>query len=138
MPVTPVVASDPSAEVDLTKEEIDNGTVKTLSSKKMPEYSILWWTRPPPSAVPKTVDRADAPVFDPVLPLSIGDCGLPYTCHFTNDRSILSNQGSVVLFRGSYLEANDLPPLMPANGGDAKGNHAWVLNTGKTGIGMEA
>ena len=131
MPVTPVIASEPSAEVDPTKEEIDNGTMKALTSKKMPEYKILWWTRPPPSAVPETINRVDAPQFQPELPFSIGDCGLPYTCSFTDDRTILSTQGSIVLFRGSILEANDLPPLRPTNGGDAKDNHAWVLNTGK-------
>ncbi|GJJ73576.1 hypothetical protein EMPS_05934 [Entomortierella parvispora] len=106
-----------------------NKNKKVLTSKKMPEYTILWWTRPPASAVPETVERPDAPLFDPVLPFSIGDCGLPYTCSFTNDRAIMSNKGSVVLFRGSHLEPNDLPPLTPTKGGGAKDNHAWVLNT---------
>jgi hypothetical protein len=156
MPVTPVVANDPPVdpstltttslppnapeshiEINDTSNKNDK---KVLTSKKMPEHTIVWWTRPALSAiapVETVVDDLDPPPqFGNGLPFSISDCGLPYTCTFTDDRTTItsttsqSRQGNVILLSASNLDLNDLPPEPPMK--DGQTNQAWVLNTGKT------
>ncbi|CAO3571640.1 unnamed protein product [Mortierella alpina] len=52
-----------------------------------------------------------------------GDCGLPYTCTFSNDRETLSNSSvNVVLFTGSKLDRADMPAV------SRNESQAWVLN----------
>ncbi|KAG0027494.1 Alpha-(1,3)-fucosyltransferase 11 [Podila clonocystis] len=90
---------------------------KTLISKKMPseivasttplpDYPILWWT--------------DVPTAEQAY-LQTDDCGLPYTCTWTQDRSLL-DQTTVLVFAGSVLDPSDTLPPTPRNT-----SQAWVL-----------
>ncbi|KAF9280683.1 hypothetical protein BGZ68_007082 [Mortierella alpina] len=116
MPATPVQ----------TKGE---SKARTLTSKKMPvqDYPVLWWndppTQPPRSPHVGTLDP-NAPTTSPEawLPFTLGDCGLPYTCTFSNDRERLSKNASVVLFTGSKLDRANMPSTQ------RKDTQAWVLN----------
>ncbi|KAG0019262.1 Alpha-(1,3)-fucosyltransferase 11 [Podila clonocystis] len=90
---------------------------KTLISKKMPseivpsttplpDYPILWWT--------------DIPAAEQAY-LQTDDCGLPYTCTWTQDRSLI-DQTTVLVFAGSVLDPSDTLPPTPRNT-----SQAWVL-----------
>ncbi|KAG0208533.1 hypothetical protein BGX28_000537 [Mortierella sp. GBA30] len=71
------------------------------------EYLILWWTEW------FHTDRYEG---------MIDDCGLPYTCRHTLDRTKYDN-AKVVVFLD--WDPSDLPPLKDVH----KSNKAWVLNT---------
>ncbi|KAF9959952.1 Alpha-(1,3)-fucosyltransferase 11 [Mortierella alpina] len=125
MPAKPVQAADGAS----------SGS-RTLKSKKMPvqDYPVLWWTDPP--SPPPARSRHASALLDAKapamrigsgawLPFTLGDCGLPYTCTFSNDRGTFSDTNSsvnVVLFTGSKLDRADMPPN-PRNE-----SQAWVLN----------
>ncbi|KAG0049082.1 hypothetical protein BGZ83_006059 [Gryganskiella cystojenkinii] len=98
---------------------------KVLTSKKMPERTILWWTRPDPNSIPlEELERLNTQEFGTGLPFSVSDCGLPYTCTFTDDRTLTATKpgkANVLLFSGSSLDPDDLPP--------ADKDQAWILNT---------
>lgn len=105
--------SNPKAD-EKTEEE----KRKTLISKKMPSetlqpsttplpnYPILWWT--------------DIPAAEQTH-LQTNDCGLPYTCTWTQDRSLLE-QTTVLVFASSALDPSDTLPPTPRNT-----SQAWVL-----------
>ncbi|KAG0210048.1 hypothetical protein BGX28_009725 [Mortierella sp. GBA30] len=105
---------------------------KTLTSKKMPaqNYQILWWTSPPTPPPYSPYATSAQTVVDPEqgegawLPFTLNDCGLPYTCTFSEDRQALAESASVVLFAGSKLNDQDRPTVRNET-------QAWVLNTGK-------
>ncbi|KAF9565137.1 Alpha 1,3 fucosyltransferase [Mortierella alpina] len=117
MPATPVQAERESR-------------ARILKSKKMPvqDYPVLWWTEPP-SQPPRahhtdTLDANNSPTVGPGawLPFTLGDCGLPYTCTFSNDRETLSDSANVVLFTGSKLDRANMPST------HRNKTQAWVLN----------
>ncbi|KAF9080953.1 Alpha-(1,3)-fucosyltransferase 11 [Mortierella sp. AD031] len=78
------------------------------------EYPILWWT----------------PWFDTDRYEGEGlmdNCGLPYNCRHTLDRSKY-DESKVVVFHEPDWDSNDLPPLQDVH----DGKKAWVLNTAET------
>ncbi|KAI7832806.1 hypothetical protein BC939DRAFT_6563 [Gamsiella multidivaricata] len=77
-----------------------------MSVKK--EYPIIWWTKW------FDTDRYEGMMTD--------DCGLPYTCRHTLDRSKY-NEAKVIVFHD--WNPRDLPPLQDVH--DSK--KSWVLNT---------
>ncbi|KAG0351731.1 Alpha-(1,3)-fucosyltransferase 11 [Podila minutissima] len=78
------------------------------STAPLPNYPILWWT--------------DIPAAEQAH-LQTDDCGLPYTCTWTQDRSLL-DQTTVLVFAGSALDPSDTLPPTPRNT-----SQAWVLYT---------
>ncbi|KAF9922519.1 Alpha-(1,3)-fucosyltransferase 11 [Linnemannia zychae] len=101
--------------------------VNKLQSKEMivneVSLSILWWTPPPFASIPTATITTEISERAEIHSYIVGTCGLDYSCTFTSDRSILSTT-NVVLFTGSKLDEQDLPPaaLRPSS-------QAWILNT---------
>lgn len=115
-------APAPAASTEIKPGE--EAATKPLKGKEDPSlaetsYPILWWTPPPPTVQEKQEQGTEAK-----LPYTVDTCGLEHKCTFTADRSMLSTM-NVVLFMGSQLDEQDLPPAAtrPAS-------QAWVLNTG--------
>ncbi|KAF9207714.1 Alpha-(1,3)-fucosyltransferase 11 [Podila verticillata] len=77
-----------------------------LSTTPLPNYPILWWT--------------DIPAAEQAH-LQTNDCGLPYTCTWTQDRGLLE-QTTVLVFSSSSLGPSDTLPPTPRNT-----SQAWVL-----------
>ncbi|KAG9070840.1 hypothetical protein KI688_008381 [Linnemannia hyalina] len=114
---------NPAAAASTEGKPGGEATTKTLQGKEDPtlaetNYPILWWTPP----LPPTLQEKQEQGIKIELPYTVDTCGLEYKCTFTTDRSVLSTT-NVVLFRGSQLDEQDLPPAAtrPAS-------QAWVLN----------
>ncbi|KAF9105881.1 Alpha 1,3 fucosyltransferase [Mortierella sp. AM989] len=99
----PETHNEPSAA-----SESQTDTKKILKSKEisMTDYPILWWTSLQSQATPPTI---------------LGDCGLDYTCTFSQDKNLL-DKASIVLFQDPQMNANDIPTSR------RNSYQAWILN----------
>ncbi|KAF9102690.1 Alpha 1,3 fucosyltransferase [Mortierella sp. AM989] len=76
------------------------------------EYPIVWWTKW------FNEDQYEGVMTD--------DCGLPYNCRHTLNRSKY-NEAKVIVFHETDWNPKDLPPLQDVH----ESKKAWVQNTGK-------